>query len=302
MPFLPNAALLLISLMSIIFTTSAVASSNQDALQILHATANDLNKKIDSDWILSRERNLTAWLRMKAVRQASYDGEDLSFLQKHGLEKKSPTWYEVNLKEHPEWMTAYRLLMPLSSWRGLPEHQAKLYELGMTVVEVNRLTGYILANDIQEITIQAALDFLREEESTYVSRFLQGGEDFSLIYLEFVDKFYTLSHVLETDWAIGLFNLFDRDGQDILLTYSLSKVNSRIGLGKSNFSLDEKVDIFMGYFLSGGFHASTKESLQRHKERRRADRAQINVEFKPPTDKAVNECRCAPKQCSYTNH
>lgn len=89
MPFLPNAALLLISLMSIIFTTSAFASSTQDALQMLHATANDLNKKIDSDWILSRERNLTAWLRMKAVRQASYDGEDLSFLQKHGLEKES---------------------------------------------------------------------------------------------------------------------------------------------------------------------------------------------------------------------
>ncbi|WP_444909541.1 hypothetical protein [Microbulbifer sp. TRSA005] len=299
MSSLSKATLLLLSLVTPIFAIPTVASTHQDALAILYATANDLNKEIDIDWVLSRERNLTAWIRMKAVRQASYDGEDLSFLQKHGLEKKGPSWYEINLKDHPEWITAYRLLVPLSSLRGLLEHQVKLYELGMTVVEVNRLTGYILANDIQEITIQAKLDFLRNEESTYVSRFLQGGEDFSSIYIEFRDNFHALSQTLEIDWAIELFSMFERDAQEILLTYSLSKINSRIGMGRGeeSLSLDDEVEMFMGYFLSGGLHASLRESLQRHQEKSQAYKAKINVEFKPPMDKSINKCHCPPEQC-----
>ncbi|BBM03542.1 hypothetical protein GL2_36160 [Microbulbifer sp. GL-2] len=57
----------------------------------------------------------------------------------------------------------------------------------------------------------------------------------------------------------------------------------------------------MGYFLSGGLHISTRESLQRHKERRRAEKELVAVKFIPPMDEPVDKCNCPPEECSYKN-
>ncbi|MFA0812359.1 hypothetical protein [Microbulbifer epialgicus] len=285
----------------LLFAAPTFADSSRESLEALFAATYDLNAEIDSGWVLSRERDLASWKRMKAVRQAIATGEDLSFLEKYGLEKRGPSSYEVNLREHPEWMTSINLLGHLSYSRLLEKNQTELYQLGVSVAEVQKLGRYVLAYGVAEMRIQAKLDFLQNEGNSYVSRFLQGGEDFTDIYIELTHEINLAKHIVETDWAIDLFNLFDKEGQEILLTYSLSRVSSGVGMGKGTYNQDQEVDAFVGYFLSGELSASVRESLLRRKERRKAENAKVNMEFKPPVDKAINECRCPPKQCSYKN-
>ncbi|WP_444935822.1 hypothetical protein ACJJIW_16960 [Microbulbifer sp. JMSA004] len=183
-------------------------------------------------------------------------------------------------------------------------HQEKLYELGMTVAEVEKLGRYVIDNDIYEMRIQARLDYFHNEEAGYTGRILQGGEDFSAIYLELKDNIEALEHLVETNWAKDLFSQLDASAQEILLTYTLSETSSRNyreGMGQSSYSLDQEAEMFVDKFLSGEIKAMTKEALARHQEKRLAERAKINVEFKPPVDSPVNECKCPPDQCSYDN-
>ncbi|WP_444917223.1 hypothetical protein [Microbulbifer sp. JMSA003] len=296
MKLTPSAFLFLLYLLAV----PSFAASNGISLEELFTTTYKHNEEINREWVLSRERNLAAWQRMRAVREAAERGEDLSYLSKYGLEKKS-AWYEIDLGENPEWVTSYRLLRILSSWHMLPMNQEELYELGMTVTEVEKLGRYVIANDIKEISIQARLDYFHKEEAGYIGRILQGGEDFSAIYLELKDNIEALEHLVGTNWTIDLFSQFDNEAQEILLTYSLSKYKSRNGMGPSDYSLDQEAEMFVNQFLSGEISAMMREGLESHRERRLAQKAKINVEFKPPVDSPVNECKCPPDQCSYNN-
>ncbi|WP_445358296.1 hypothetical protein [Microbulbifer sp. ANSA005] len=296
MKLTPPVCLLLIFLLA----APSFADSKRTSLEELFATTYKHNEEINSEWVLSRERNWAAWQRMRAVREAANRGEDLSYLSKYGLERKS-AWYEIDLGKQRAWLTSFRLLGVLSSWYMLKTNQEELYELGMTVAEVEKLGRYVIANDIKEINIQARLDYFHKEEAGYIGRILQGGEDFAAIYLELQGNLEALEHLLETNWIIDLFSKFDSEAQEILLTYSLSKYNSREGMGRSSYSLDQEAEMFVDKFLSGEINAMTKEALERLQEKRLAKKAKVNVEFKPPVDSPVNECKCPPDQCSYNN-
>ncbi|WP_444935821.1 hypothetical protein ACJJIW_16955 [Microbulbifer sp. JMSA004] len=111
MKLTPPVCLLLIFLLA----APSFADSKRTSLEELFATTYKHNEEINSEWVLSRERNWAAWQRMRAVREAANRGEDLSYLSKYGLERKS-AWYEVNLGKYPEWLTSYRLLGVLSYW------------------------------------------------------------------------------------------------------------------------------------------------------------------------------------------
>ncbi|WP_444909540.1 hypothetical protein [Microbulbifer sp. TRSA005] len=286
-------------LLLMLFAASTYAESSRASLEALFAETYDPNRKVDSDWVLSRERNLAAWKRMNAVHQAIYYGEDLSFLSKYGFEKKKPSWYEIHYADHPEWLTAYDLLGALSSLHMLQNNQAELYQLGMSVAEVQKLSRYVLANDLFEIETKELLDCLQEEGDAYVGRFLQGGEDFANIYIELIHKFNLRRHLVNIDWVIKLFSLFDSEAQSILLTYGVSNIASMSGMG--NYNLDREVKLFMGYFLSGQLTASLRSSLEEHREKRQAEIAQRNTVFNPRIDRAMNKYSCSPKQCSYQN-
>ena len=152
-------------------------------------------------------------------------GQDLSFLEKYGLLKIDKNAYEIDVLDHPDWITAKILVMPFYFDRFLEKYSDDLRVRGMTEKDFQIIETYQKNNNYKFWRNKVENSYMRDNKEKLVAEYYTTGSNKYAVFSRYQFELKRILMQYDLEWASGLFQGLDSRARRILLSYLIEKIS-----------------------------------------------------------------------------
>lgn len=214
--------------------------------------------ELTARWILDPARARDTYTRFLMVADYIDLGNNLSYLNKYGLEKASGKSYRIDLAKHPGWVTVRNLNSTLHEGRMTEADWKTLESRGLNENEIAAIRDYTRKPGINEAIHSHYRSYILANGHALAAKYFAENTSKFEVFTEYRDTINALNLQLDIEWLGGLLRQLELASQKTLLAFLYEKVGEILIFPSSG--LDGHIELFFRSLQDGSLQKKMQES------------------------------------------